>query len=480
MPLLSKSTVKLQGGSKSATEQRTMAIKPDYRNGWQHAGPSLDPHHQHNRPFKDHFAKPATNGAFGLHAPLLLKNGYSPVPEEPGEKRPLGAVGDWNRFRSTPLTVDEIADIATKHPNAGLGVVGGYGGLVPIDIDTDNVDIRMAIDTVLGGPLVAKRGRRGVTVFGRDPSGLIKSCKFRMADSAMIMEVLTTGQVVVPPTVHPETQRPYMWLTECTLFDVSIDDLPVWPADVIERIKQALAPWLPPPREYNRTKSKGATGALRPASPKRMRNYAEAALEGERESLARMPPNSGRNRKLFDAGCKLGKYVHHQVLSLDELEGSILDACRENGLVKEDGPHACEASLTSGLRKAEGDDLPVLEDRAPPGGDAPGGDMNGHAQSRDPADIKSWPIMESKAAHGIVGRIARLATANSEADPAAVITTTLVYAGASSGERSTHASVTTSTIRATSAASSARVRAPAKAPAMDPCVASSSLLRSSE
>jgi hypothetical protein len=41
--------------------------------------------------------------------------------------------------------------------------------------------------------------------------------------------------------------------------------------------------------------------------------------------------------------------------------------------------------------------------------------------------------MESKATYGIVGKIARLATANSEADPVAVIATTLVYAAAEFG-----------------------------------------------
>src|SRR5262249_4349253 len=156
--------------------------------------------------------------------------------------------------------------------NAGLGVVGGYGGLVPIDIDTDNVDIRMAIDTVLGGPLVAKRGRRGGTVFGRDPSGLIKPRKFRMADGSMIMEWVTTGQTVVPPTMHPETQRPYRWLTDNTLFDVHIDNLLVWLADLIERLEQALAPWSPPPKEYGRTPN--PNGGAAPVSPRRMRAYA--------------------------------------------------------------------------------------------------------------------------------------------------------------------------------------------------------------
>jgi hypothetical protein len=56
------------------------------------------------------------------------------------------------------------------------------------------------------------------------------------------------------------------------------------------------------------------------------------------------------------------------VLSLDEVEAALLEACNGNGLIKEDGLQACKASLASGLRKAEGDDLPILEDRPPPGG----------------------------------------------------------------------------------------------------------------
>ena len=53
-----------------------------------------------------------------------------------------------------------------------------------------------------------------------------------------------------------------------------------------------------------------------------------------------------------------------------------------------------------------------------------------HAQN---ANMKAWPFMESKAMHGIAGRIARLATENSEADPVAVVATTLAYAAAEFG-----------------------------------------------
>jgi len=93
-----------------------------------------------------------------------------------------------------------------------------------------------------------------------------------------------------------------------------------------------------------------------------------------------------------------------------------------------------------GFSKAEGYELPVFNDRVPQdGGDAQPqwagtvGQEGTLSSSRPTAvHIKSWPIMESKATHGIVGRIARLATANSEADPA-VIATTLTWAAAEFG-----------------------------------------------
>ena len=165
-------------------------------------------------------------GPFGLYAPLLLRNGYSPVPIEPGDKRPLGAIGDWSRLRTTPLIETEIAKIAAENPDAGLGVAGGYNGLVPIDVDTEDSGILAAINTVLPEAVVAKRGRRGATVFYRDASRTIASRKFKGRNGTMLLEVLVTGQSVIPPTVHPETGQPYSWLTECTLFDVHIDELP--------------------------------------------------------------------------------------------------------------------------------------------------------------------------------------------------------------------------------------------------------------
>ena len=204
-----------------------MEIDPDQPDSHREAGSS--PSQQSDKPSVNGATKGHAHpgaGAFSMYARLLRRNGYSSLPIEPGGKRPLAAIGDWNRLRVTPLTDEEIDEIVKRHPYAGLGVAGGYRGLVPIDIDTEEPDIQAAIDNVLPEYLVGKRGRRGATVFYRDPKGIIKPRKFKKADGSMIMEILTTGQAVIPPTVHPETRRPYQWLTDHTLLQVNIDELP--------------------------------------------------------------------------------------------------------------------------------------------------------------------------------------------------------------------------------------------------------------
>jgi hypothetical protein len=286
---------------------------------------------------------------------LLLKNGYSPVPLKSSEKRPL--LDGWDRLRATPLTKREIAQISADHPAAGLGVAGGFNRLVPIDIDTDDPEIVAAVEGVLPEPLVAKRGRRGSTRFYRDSSGVIRPRKFKTPDGTMLVEILVTGQTVVPPTIHPETGRPYVYSTDCSLFDVHVHELPELAADVVERLEKALRRWLPPPKAFIRSKAIGA----QPESGERMRAYAQSALSHEAQAL-RATPKGGRNPQLYKAGCKLGKFVHHKVLSEEEFSAALLDAAAANGLIEDDGRKACQDTLRSALRKAEGDELPILDD----------------------------------------------------------------------------------------------------------------------
>jgi len=99
----------------------------------------------------------------------------------------------------------EIVATAKVLPAAGLGVVGGYNDHVPIDVDTDDPKIRAVIRKTLPAVIVAKKGARGASAFFR---GRIRARKLIAADGQTLVEVLTSGQTVVPPSIHPKTDQP--------------------------------------------------------------------------------------------------------------------------------------------------------------------------------------------------------------------------------------------------------------------------------
>ena len=122
----------------------------------------------------------------------------------------------------------EIERLAVKHPNLGLGVCGGYKGLVPIDIDVDDQRIVDAVTAALPLPVVTKAGLRGFTAFYR---GDVPSRNFKATNGGILVQVIPNGQTVIPPTIHPGkpekgiAPRPYRWTSRRTLFNTRIDQL---------------------------------------------------------------------------------------------------------------------------------------------------------------------------------------------------------------------------------------------------------------
>ena len=58
------------------------------------------------------------------------------------------------------------------------------------------------------------------------------------------MDLLAYGrQTVLPPTIHPDTGRPYAWIDEGSLVDTPLDQLPELPDDIAARLAEALAPF---------------------------------------------------------------------------------------------------------------------------------------------------------------------------------------------------------------------------------------------
>jgi hypothetical protein len=190
--------------------------------------------------------------------------GYPAIPVTPGEKFPGTFVSDewkpmfdWTRFCDRRPTNIEI-EFWNAWPDAGVCVALGFKGLVAIDIDTDDSEIVAAIMAVLPVPSVIKRGAKGKTLFYRcnvDPeTGCeVKSRPFDVRGER-VLDLLAHGkQTVLPPTIHPKTGQPYIWLGTETLADVPVEQLPLLPDDIAERLAAALEPFgytEPVAREY--------------------------------------------------------------------------------------------------------------------------------------------------------------------------------------------------------------------------------------
>lgn len=299
------------------------------------------------------------NRPFADTAPLLHAAGYSTVPSLPGTKRP--APTNWQACCNSPLGAEALMRFARSPVPYGLGVALGLNGLIACDIDTEDAAVVAAIRGVLPPSIVAKRGRRGRTDFYCDTTRTIRGRKFKGA-AGMMVEILGPGnQTILPPTLHPETGRPYHWITERTLIDTPICDLPVVAPDIADRLSAALRPWLDKPPLPARECPTLQPCQLSYDERDRQRRYVATVLSRELRSLCSMLPNTGRNDFAFRLVCRVGRWVHQGILSQDQFIADVLDACERNGLVRDDGRRAVLATIASGLRHSAADGLPELK-----------------------------------------------------------------------------------------------------------------------
>jgi hypothetical protein len=183
--------------------------------------------------------------AYAEVGPRLVERGYSVIPIHPGSKAPgFFSCGRWSRMERWSEFCDrlpgseEVSEWATW-PKAGVGLcLGPASGLVAIDYDRFP-QLWIAFEDLAPKSPVVKRGEKGYSAFYRyrgEPS-LKKSHLSQVA-----VELLSTGrQTIIPPTVHPTTERPYAW-DAAGLLDVERDGIPYLPENFAELFGYAPRP----------------------------------------------------------------------------------------------------------------------------------------------------------------------------------------------------------------------------------------------
>jgi putative DNA primase/helicase len=158
---------------------------------------------------------------------------------------------------------EEREELLSHHPHGNIGLpFGPASGLCAIDIDTTDEELVAAIEDCLPHTPWRRVGAKGCARIFRWEGQ--KNFKIR-DESGMICEFLGLGnQLVLPPSIHPDTGKPYV--ADSNLWEV-IDAIPKLGVNIEEKLRDMLGH-----SRNNRAIPKGARHPTLTSEAGRMRN----------------------------------------------------------------------------------------------------------------------------------------------------------------------------------------------------------------
>ena len=178
---------------------------------------------------------------FKEFAPLYWEAGLPVIPLKPFDVDQKGAgkapvLMDWTKYGAQEPSALEKQAWLNAYPNCNIGLpFGAASGLCAIDIDTEDEALIAAIREVLPPTPWVRVGAKGM--------GLIYKWNgqrnFKLSgEEGMILEFLGMGnQMVVPPSIHPITKKPYT--ANNNLYEV-MDQIVSLPQDIDQKLRELL------------------------------------------------------------------------------------------------------------------------------------------------------------------------------------------------------------------------------------------------
>lgn len=169
------------------------------------------------------------SGIYASHATLYRDAGYWPRPIMPGTK--ACKIGGWQK-PDTEIGQEELARWDRKYAGCGIGLVMGSplpDGTTLGVLDVDRDEYRGVATKVLNGGICGRIGSKGIALFVRVLPG-VKNRKFLAGagqEARLVAEALFLKSLcVIPPTIHPDTKRPYRWFGK-PLLEIDPVNLPL-------------------------------------------------------------------------------------------------------------------------------------------------------------------------------------------------------------------------------------------------------------
>lgn len=172
---------------------------------------------------------------FAQTAPAYFARGLSVIPLRKHEKIPLPH--RWQIYHESPIPKPLQDEWLRQYPSGNIGLVlGEQSGVVMIDVDTDDESVIQVIESVIPVSPWKRVGKKGYAAAYKYNG----TAGFRIKDKegGMLVEHLSSRmQVVLPPSIHPDTGRPYV--ANCDLLEV-YDELPELPQGIEAILRGAL------------------------------------------------------------------------------------------------------------------------------------------------------------------------------------------------------------------------------------------------
>ena len=172
---------------------------------------------------------------FFQNAPRLWAAGLPIIPLAEKEKNPIPY--GWQRFNDQMPNTAEQSHWLTANPRSNLGMVmGSQSGCIALDIDTTDEALISIIESLLPPSPWHRFGAKGKVILFKYNGE--KTFRIKDVEGHTICELLSAKtQIVIPPSIHPKTQKPYTATTDLV---EAIPQLVCLPKDIEDILRGAF------------------------------------------------------------------------------------------------------------------------------------------------------------------------------------------------------------------------------------------------
>jgi putative DNA primase/helicase len=170
-------------------------------------------------------------------APAFFARGMSVIPLRKAEKIPTSL--SWSTWATNPIDPETQRLWLQQYTDHNIGIAAGpQSRCVFIDLDSLDADVARVLSEVLPESMWKRIGAKGFVAAYRWTPDAPKNFKIYSAEGKTLVEFMNIGnQIVLPPSIHPDTQRPYT--SNCNLYDV-VDYLTPVPHDLEQRLRSGF------------------------------------------------------------------------------------------------------------------------------------------------------------------------------------------------------------------------------------------------